>query len=71
MGMISGILIVCGVVPVPDYVAWGRTLFVGIGVEGLECLYFPFGTVLGVFAIVVIARPDVKGILDRQSASRV
>ena len=29
---------------------------------GIECLFFPFGTVLGVFSIVVLARESVKQI---------
>jgi hypothetical protein len=29
-------------------------------VAGLECLFMPFGTVLGIFTIVVLMRPQVK-----------
>ncbi len=31
-------------------------------VAGLECLFMPFGTVLGVFTILVLARPSVKAL---------
>ena len=29
-------------------------------VAGVECLFMPFGTVLGVFTIVMLVRPEVK-----------
>jgi hypothetical protein len=29
-------------------------------VAGMECIFFPFGTVLGVFTIIVLMRPAVK-----------
>jgi hypothetical protein len=29
-------------------------------VAGVECLFFPFGTVLGVFTIIVLMRPSVQ-----------
>jgi len=30
-------------------------------IAGLECLFMPFGTVLGVFTIIVLSRESVKG----------
>lgn len=33
-----------------------------IGVAGLECLLPPFGTVLGMFTILIIARPEVRAL---------
>ena len=33
----------------------------------IECIFMPFGTVLGVFTIVVLSRPDVKGLFDGAS----
>ena len=27
---------------------------------GIECMFTPFGTVLGVFTIIVLMRPEVK-----------
>lgn len=38
-----------------------------IVVAALSCAFFPFGTVLGVFTIIVLARPDVKAAFDRAS----
>jgi hypothetical protein len=33
-------------------------------VAGIECLFMPFGTVLGVFTILVLLRPSVKLLFD-------
>jgi len=33
-------------------------------VAGLECLFMPIGTTLGVFTIVVLTRPSVKELFD-------
>lgn len=33
-------------------------------VAGLECLMIPFGTILGVFTIVVLTRPSVERLFD-------
>jgi hypothetical protein len=35
----------------------------------LECLFMPFGTVLGVFTILVLNRPTVKGIFPATPAA--
>jgi hypothetical protein len=31
----------------------------------IECILMPFGTVLGVFTIIVLSRPSVKDLFDR------
>jgi hypothetical protein len=36
-------------------------------VAALECMFTPFGTVLGVFTIIVLVRPSVKVLFDVQS----
>jgi hypothetical protein len=33
-------------------------------VAGLECLLMPFGTILGVFTIIVLLRPSVRQLFD-------
>lgn len=33
-------------------------------VGGVECIFFPFGTVLGVFTIIVLVRPTVKALFE-------
>ena len=34
----------------------------------LACMQMPLGTILGVFTIIVLARPSVKEMFDRSSA---
>jgi hypothetical protein len=31
-----------------------------MAMAGIECVFMPFGTVLGVFTIIVLVREDVK-----------
>ncbi len=33
-------------------------------VAGIECVFMPFGTVLGVFTIIVLVRPSVKELFE-------
>ena len=35
-----------------------------IVVAAVSCAFFPFGTVLGVFTIIVLSKPDVKAAFD-------
>jgi hypothetical protein len=37
-------------------------------VAALCCAFFPFGTVLGVFTILVLVRPSVKALFETQRA---
>ena len=39
-----------------------------IVVAGLECMMMPFGTVLGVFTIVVLLRPSVRQLFSDEGA---
>ena len=39
-----------------------------IVIAGIECIFMPFGTILGVFTIVVLCRPSVKAIFETQTA---
>jgi hypothetical protein len=34
----------------------------------VECLFIPFGTVLGVFTIIVLSRESVRALLSRPTA---
>jgi hypothetical protein len=36
----------------------------------IECIFMPFGTVLGVFTIVVLARPSVKEMFEQAAAPK-
>ena len=38
-------------------------------VSAVNCLFFPFGTVLSVFTIIVLLRPDVKALFAQTDAS--
>lgn len=67
-------MIVCGMVFAVCLVLAGRFLgrrehymfcFV---MAALSCIFFPFGTVLGVFTIVVLSRPTVKELFARSTA---
>lgn len=33
---------------------------------GLSCLFIPFGTILGVFTIIVLSRPTVKEVFEQK-----
>jgi hypothetical protein len=35
-----------------------------IVMAGIACLFMPFGTILGVFAIIVLVRPSVKALFN-------
>ena len=35
-------------------------------VAGVECIFMPFGTVLGVFTIIVLSRPSVKALFGQK-----
>ena len=39
-------------------------------VAGVECLMMPFGTVLGVFTIIVLSRPSVKALFQSGGANQ-
>jgi hypothetical protein len=34
-------------------------------IAGIACLFMPFGTILGVFSIIVLVRPSVKALFDK------
>jgi hypothetical protein len=39
-------------------------------IAAIECIFMPFGTVLGVFTIVVLARPSVKEMFELNAVSK-
>ena len=39
-------------------------------IAAIECLMMPFGTVLGVFTLIVLLRPSVKAIFQAEAASQ-
>jgi hypothetical protein len=38
-------------------------------IAAVECIFFPFGTVLGVLTIIVLMRPSIKSLFGVPSAS--
>ena len=38
-------------------------------VAGIECIFMPFGTVLGVLTLLVLMRPSVKALFDEPPSS--
>lgn len=64
--IMASIMILCGLVLSVFVAIAGRQLGNHTGytfclvVAGVECLFFPFGTVLGVLTILVLLRPRVK-----------
>ena len=40
--------------------AHNRRYIYCLAIAGIECIFIPFGTVLGVFTIIVLMRPTVK-----------
>ena len=40
--------------------AHNRNYIYCLAIAGIECIFIPFGTVLGVFTIIVLMRPTVK-----------
>jgi hypothetical protein len=41
-----------------------------IVIAAIECIFMPFGTVLGVFTIVVLARPSVREMFELNAMSQ-
>ena len=39
-------------------------------IAAIECIFMPFGTVLGVFTIVVLAKPPVKEMFEQLAVSK-
>ena len=77
MFTIIGCLIVFGGVTLGAFVAYaGRCLarrrryLLCLIVAGLACLFAPVGTVLGVFTLIILLRPQVKAAFEADAPSR-
>ncbi|WP_049455801.1 hypothetical protein [Stenotrophomonas maltophilia] len=77
MFTIIGCLIVFGGVTLGAFVAYaGRCLvrrrryLLCLIVAGLACLFAPLGTVLGVFSLIILLRPQVKAAFEAGAPSR-
>lgn len=40
-------------------------------IAGVECIFIPFGTVLGIFTIIVLVRPGVKAMFESRPAANL
>ncbi len=64
--ILAAVFILCGLVMAICVAIAGRRLGRNrsytycLVIAGIECIFMPFGTVLGVFTIIVLMRPTVK-----------
>lgn|SRR5262245_18500547 len=71
--LIGGLAVLCGWALAACLFAAGRSLAARkrylfcIVVAALSCAFFPFGTVLGIFSILVLSRPTVKSMFQQRA----
>jgi hypothetical protein len=63
--IVSGIVFAACLVIAGFFLSQQRHYVFCLIVAGLACMFVPFGTVLGVFTIVVLMRPSVKKLFDQ------
>jgi len=69
--VLGSLLFVVGLVMAICILIAGRSLALrrrytfALVIACIECLFFPFGTILGVFTIVALSRESVKALFDR------
>jgi len=69
--VLGSLLFVIGVVMAITILMAGRSLALrkrytfAFIIACIECLFFPFGTILGVFTIVTLSRESVKALFER------
>jgi hypothetical protein len=49
------------------YLAGRRRYTFCLVIAAIVCMFFPFGTALGVFTIIVLIRPSVKAMFEQQT----
>ncbi|WP_133500282.1 hypothetical protein [Cognatilysobacter terrigena] len=65
--LIGSFLVLCGLVTAGLVAYAGRCLrarrrhTLCLVIAGVECMFMPFGTVLGVFTLILLTRPSVRG----------
>jgi hypothetical protein len=47
---------------------WAERSWFAFVVSCVECLFFPFGTILGVFPIIVLSRESAKALFSAETA---
>lgn len=63
--IVSGIVFAACLVIAGFFLSQQRHYVFCLIIAGLACMFVPFGTVLGVFTIVVLMRPSVKKLFDQ------
>lgn len=58
---LAGVIAVAGY-----YLGAQRNYTFCLVVAGVECIFMPFGTVLGIFTIIMLVRPTVKALFESQ-----
>jgi hypothetical protein len=66
--MALAFLYVAGLIWAGRSLARRRSWILCMVVAGISCAFAPLGTALGVFTIVVLARPEVKALFERPAA---
>jgi hypothetical protein len=60
MAIILGLVIAAFILTTGRFLAWRKHYTFCLVIGCIECLLFPFGTILGVFTIMVLVRDSVK-----------
>jgi hypothetical protein len=72
--VIGSVLFLIGITMAICILIAGRSLALrkrysfGLVMACIECLFIPFGTILGVFTIIVLSRESVRGLFSRANA---
>lgn len=73
--VVAGAIILCGwafavcLVNAGRYLSQQRSYTFCLVMAAVACMFMPFGTVLGVFTIIVLVRPSVKALFFPETAS--
>src|SRR5882724_7521128 len=74
LGIVGSLLFLLGIAIAICILIAGRSLakrtryWFALVVDCIECLFIPFGTILGVFTIVVLSRESVKALFSKAQA---
>jgi hypothetical protein len=73
--VVAGAVILCGwafaicLATAGRYLSQHRSYTFCLVMAAIACMFMPFGTVLGVFTIIVLVRPSVKALFFPENAS--
>lgn len=65
--VLLGLTLALGIALNGRFIARHQHWLTCIIIAGLECMLFPFGTVLGVFTIIVLNKPHVKAVFQHEA----